>query len=198
MTRQAERGLLELRHAVGALGQRVEGHALIGVLGGHLDDLAAAHKGDLDGVIEENRARIHGIDQVCQQAGWRKHEHLRFDGDVQRVEGGSQVSAAAFECQASRPVQELLIELVDGIDPRRGRVQLRAKLCPAARDEDERRPDHPRGHVDATHRREKGNLRADACQSSSFVACRPSDDLDRIRSSCAAFLRCLYWEVVQR
>src|SRR4030095_12418490 len=67
VTAEALEGALELWRAgrrVGALIERVEDDSRGLVMGGHLDDLAAAHPAEGHAIVEEERARIALVDQV--------------------------------------------------------------------------------------------------------------------------------------
>lgn len=88
----------------------IEHQALLGILRGHFDE-AAVDPGDRHGVVEKDSSRVAGFNARGLQAGFRKHGHLRFDGDVEGFEQRPQVACFSVEFQLDFAVFHFALQI---------------------------------------------------------------------------------------
>ena len=98
MAAQAAIGPREFRLAAVLL-QRLEDHALPGIVRRHFNQRRAGDVADDHPVVEIQRARILRGGEGVLNAGLRKQQHLRFDRDVQPGQQRPQVALRSFERQ---------------------------------------------------------------------------------------------------
>jgi hypothetical protein len=133
----------------------IEDDALLRIVNGELHERRAANVAHRDGVVEENRARIPGLCVQPLDARLRHHEHLRLDGQVQRLQHRRQVSGALVERQMHRPVFDMAIQLgdeivgrsrvvADGVMGQRAGQRAFGELCHRSRSRTDERGDDDR------------------------------------------------------
>src|SRR5437660_3731967 len=118
----------EHRLIAARLAQSVKDDALPWILGGHFDERLARHPGHHYMVVEEDRAGVARMDEMHLKAGLRENQHLRFDGNAERVERRSQIASRVVELELNLAILDFAVELLDWIGDRRGVVLYRGMI----------------------------------------------------------------------
>src|SRR6185437_4120077 len=92
---EARVAALEPRMGDGLLIERVETNGLLRIYRGELEDLAGTHETDRYVIAEVERARRMRSNERGLKTGFRKYQHLRRAGDIQRLEYGRQIAEFA-------------------------------------------------------------------------------------------------------
>ena len=102
----------------GRLIERVEHHALLGIVGRELDHGSARDVGDDDRLVEEDGAGVVRAGVRTLHARFREHEQLRFHRNAERFQDGDQIAGSGIALQRSSALSERLIQLRDTVGRR--------------------------------------------------------------------------------
>jgi hypothetical protein len=115
VTREAARTPVDEGTRLRLLIDGVEDDALPRIFNGDLEQRRAADVADRDGIVEVNCPRIRRLGGQGLYAGFRHHQHLRFDWDVQRVQHRSQVASGFIERNLRRAILDAAFQIGDKV-----------------------------------------------------------------------------------
>ena len=109
MAHQASIAARELGSIAGLLVQGVEDGPLPGVLRRDLHQGLPSDPSDCDRVIKEDRSGILWTDDPSLETCFCENDHLRLNGDVERVQNGSQVPTSRLEVEVNFTVPDFAV-----------------------------------------------------------------------------------------